>query len=362
MGTLDRYIASLFMRNLIFVLLALVSLYGIIEFLEKVDNFIEHDATLVNFLLFHLYNLPLMISNSLPMAVLLSTFATIGGLSRTNQITALLSGGISVTRFSRAIFFMATLLSGLLLLCNTWITPLGIQETEYIKEVYLSKRTAAVESESNDLFFRSGDRIVHINRSFPQRGTLFGITIITLDKQFEPLERLYAETAQYQHDGLWVLKTVNIWEFSPADRNIKSFQSLEEWPINLGKEPSEVAQLWNNPEEMTQAELRKIIYSLKNDGHNSTRYQMESDLRFSKSAIPMIMVLLGVPFALQRGRKASFALGIVISLLIFAVYFILHAVFTAFGSSEILSPLVAAWSANLLMILIGTWLFLKAQD
>ncbi len=69
-----------------------------------------------------------------------------------------------------------------------------------------------------------------------------------------------------------------------------------------------------------------------------------------------------MPFALQRGRQASLALGVVISLAIFIVYFILYAVFAAFGNSAVLPPVVAAWSANLLMALTGTWLFLKAQD
>jgi len=103
MTTLDRYISTLFLRNLAFILLALVSLYALIEFIEKVDDFIENQAALINYVLFPIYNLPLMISNTLPMAVLLGAFATIGDLSRTNQLTALLGGGISISRISRSI-------------------------------------------------------------------------------------------------------------------------------------------------------------------------------------------------------------------------------------------------------------------
>ncbi len=73
------------------------------------------------------------------------------------------------------------------------------------------------------------------------------------------------------------------------------------------------------------------------------------------------MVLIGIPFSLQRGRNASFSLGIVISLAIFVVYFILYAVFAVFGAIAVLPPLIAAWAANLLMALVGSWFFLKAQ-
>jgi len=346
----------------VFILLALVSLYAIIDFIENVDDFIERQAALIYYFLFPIYNLPLMISNTLPMAVLLGAFATIGDLSRTNQLTALLGGGISISRISRSLFLTGLLLCGVLLLCNLWLTPMGVQETEYLWNVQISNKSKNIAGEENDLFFKHGDRIVQINRSFPQRGTLFGITIITFDKRFRPVERLQAVSGHYQGNGKWLVKGVKIWQFSPENKTIQGYEEKDQWLLDLGKEPSEVTQLWNNPEEMTQAELYKIIETLKADGHDPKTYQLESHLRLSKSFTPLIMVLLGMPFALQRGRQPSFAVGIVVSLAVFIIYFILYAVFAALGGSAILSPAVAAWSANILMALTATWLFLKAQD
>ena len=49
MTTLDRYISTLFLKNLVFILLALVSLYAVIEFIEKVDDFIQNQAPLLNY-------------------------------------------------------------------------------------------------------------------------------------------------------------------------------------------------------------------------------------------------------------------------------------------------------------------------
>ncbi|MEJ2525926.1 MAG: LptF/LptG family permease [Desulfuromonadales bacterium] len=338
MNTLDRYIQQLFLKNLAYILLALGSLYAVVEFIEKVDDFIEHQADLIYYLLYPLYNTPLIFSNTLPMAVLLSAFATIGNLS--------------VAGF---------LLSLVLLVCNLWLTPLGIQETEYIKNVKITKRPE-ITTESNNIFFRNGNRIVHINRSFPQRGTLLGVLIVSFNDQFKPVERLQATSANYQGNDLWLMENVKVWEFSPDDKAMTDYRSHDEWLMDLDKDPYEVTQIWNNPEEMTQTELSRLIETLQADGHDPQVYQMESHLRTSKAFIPLIMVLLGTPFALQRGRKASLALGIIISLAIFLAYFILYAVFAALGGSGILSPLVAAWSANILMALTGTWMFLKAQD
>jgi lipopolysaccharide export system permease protein len=71
------------------------------------------------------------------------------------------------------------------------------------------------------------------------------------------------------------------------------------------------------------------------------------------------MGFLGIPFALSKGRKSSPALGIAISIGIGAIFFILQAILLAFGYSGVLPPLVAAWSANLLFLLLGCWLFLS---
>ena len=362
MKTVDRYLQRLFLKNLAVVLTALVSLYAIIDFIEKVDDFIEFNASLSYYLLFPLYNLPLMVATTLPMAVLLSAFGTIGGLSRTGQLTALLGGGLSFTRISRPLFAIGLVLSLLFLLGNLWLVPWGTQQAEYILETEIKGEREVGATESQDLYFRDGNRIVHVSRSFPQQGELRGVTMISFDDSFQPLERFQAESGHYLENGVWTFNDVKTWTFSPDGKQLESYEALPNVQRDLKKAPDEVASLWNVPEEMTQGELYKIIARMKTEGHDPRLYQVEAQLRLSRSCMPLVMILLGMPFALQRGRKASFALGVVVSLAIFIIYFLLYAIFAALGSNAILSPVVSAWSAHVLMGLTGFWIFHKAQD
>ncbi len=121
-------------------------------------------------------------------------------------------------------------------------------------------------------------------------------------------------------------------------------------------------QLWDRPEDLAIGELLQLTDKLQQEGYDPKAYQVEVQGRFAKTAIPIIMVLVGIPFSLQRGRNTSFSLGIIISLITFAVYFMLDSVFTVFGAIAVLPPPVAAWAANILMALIGTWFFLKLQS
>ena len=360
MSTLDRYILNTFIRNLALVLLVLVSLYGLVEFLETVDDFIEHHAEIKYYLLYPLYLLPVIIANTLPMGVLLATFATIGGFSRSNQLTAMLCGGVSLSRISRPLFLGSLLLAFIVMIANLWLVPWSAHESNYIKRTEI-KGKSSQEVSSKDLYIRDGNRIISVNHAFPAKGVILGLTIVEFNDNFMPVKRIQAENAKHIKSGQWQLKNAVIWDFIPETKTVASFDQQTELLIDLERQPSEMLQLLDRPEDLTINQLVRLTNKLQNEGYDPKAYQVETHVRFAKAAIPIIMVLIGIPFSLQRGRNTSFSLGIVISLAIFVIYFILYAVFAVFGAIAVLPPLVAAWAANLLMALIGSWFFLRAQ-
>ena len=74
------------------------------------------------------------------------------------------------------------------------------------------------------------------------------------------------------------------------------------------------------------------------------------------------MVLIGIPFALHRGRQASIGFGIGVSLAAFSAYFACQAVGMALGMANLLPLSLAAWAANILLLLVGFWLFLTLNN
>lgn len=359
MSTLDRYIIRTFLNNLALVLLVLVSLYGLIEFLENVDDFIEHHADFKYYLIYPLVHLPVILNNTLPMGVLLATFATIGGFSRSNQLTAMLCGGVSLSRISRPLFLSALLLAFTVILANLWMVPWASRESNYIKRTEIRGKSSK-EVSSKDIYIRDGNQIVSVSHAFPTKGVVLGVTIIEFDENFLPIKRTQAEQARHIKDGQWQFTNTVIWEFIPETKTVASYDQKAELLLDLKRQPSELIQLLDRPEDLSVNKLIQLTEKLKNEGYDPKPYQVETHIRFAKAAIPVIMVLIGIPFSLQRGRNASFSLGIIISLAIFVVYFILYAIFAVFGAIAVLPPPVAAWAANILMALVGSWFFLRA--
>jgi lipopolysaccharide export system permease protein len=359
MLTLDRYLLKLFFGHFAIVLIVLTGLYGMIEFLEKVDSFIEHGAGFANYLSYPLYKLPLMLSQMLPMAVLLATFATIGLLSRTHQLTAFKSCGIGVGRVSRPLFLAGALLC-LAMLAGNWAVPWSARESSRIFDTEV-RGNPRPENLTSNLYFRNDQQIISIARSVPAQQQIQGLTVLDFDQRFRVVKRLEAPVATHQGHGRWLLSSVVERTFSTTGE-IRSFERYAELLVDFGRRPEELVELWYQPEEMTSPELLRLTARLEGEGHDSRRYRAEWHLRLAQTFTPLMMVLLGVPFALQRGRQGSLGSGVAMALAIFALYYLLQAIGMALGTAGLLPLPLGAWSANLLLLLSGGWLFLTLDS
>jgi len=361
MKTLDRYLTLLFFRSLVVILGVLVGLYGLIEFLERVDNFIGQGAVFEHYLRYPLYKLPMMVNQTMPMAMLLAAFATIGHLSRTNQMTALRSGGVSFWQTTRPLFIIGALFSLIMLAGNSWVMPWSIRESRYILDTEVGKKSINTEV-TDDLYVRDGQRILSVARSYPRRGEIFGVTILEFDQHFNLARRLDAHKALYEGKNLWRLQTIVERRFDPEGRQLVDFAKQPEQLVDLGRGPQELTEIWADPTEMTINELADISSRRQREGQDFRRYLTELYFRTAQSLMPLIVILFGVPFALQRGRKATLGVGVALSLVVFVVYLVLQSVGMALGTAGLLPLPIAAWAANVLLMLVGAWLYLTLDN
>jgi lipopolysaccharide export system permease protein len=360
MRTLDRHLAGLFLRNLALIAGVLVGLYGLIEFLERVDDFIENQAALTYYLSYPLYKLPAMVIQTLPMALMLAAFTTIGQLSRTHQITALRSSGVSFWQTTRPLFVIGALFSLIVLAGNSWLAPWSTREASYILDTEIKGKSTRGQ-EHADLYIRDGQHILRVAHSFPQKGELQGVMLLDLDLHFNLTRRVEAISAHYEGNDTWRLQTVTERRFDPEQHNLTGVSRHNQLLVDLGRGPQELTEIWSDPRELTVPELLQIGAQMQRNGQDPRRYQNELQFRMAQSLMPLLVILIGVPFALQRGRQATLGAGVALSLGVFGVYLLLQAVGTALGTVGLLPLPLAAWSANLLLLLLGGWLFLSTD-
>jgi lipopolysaccharide export system permease protein len=132
--------------------------------------------------------------------------------------------------------------------------------------------------------------------------------------------------------------------------------------IPLALKVDDLRVLDNNADNLSFRQLREYARSLERGGYAAGRYLT---MMHAKIAVPfsgVVMVLLGIPFALKTGRSGGVAMGIGAGVAIGFAYFIMNAAVQSYGRSGLLPPFVAAWVGNLVFVLSGIWLSMTVKQ
>ncbi len=99
MKIIPRYILRHFFPVFGLALSAIVGLYLIIDFFEKVDNLLEKHVPAGEILSYFLLKIPFILTQGIPMAVLLGSLVALGILKRNRELIALETAGIKATTY-----------------------------------------------------------------------------------------------------------------------------------------------------------------------------------------------------------------------------------------------------------------------
>jgi lipopolysaccharide export system permease protein len=357
---LNRYILTAFARIFGLALAAFAGIYLLVDFFERVDNFIEHKAQLSQYILYFTNKIPMIVVQVAPMAVLMGVFMCLGGLSRNSELTAMRASGISLWRITIPLLATALLLTGTLQVANEFVVPLSAQKVNYILNTQV-KGKPQLSLKLDRLWFREGNAIVNVRQALPEKNVLQGVTIYKIGEDFRLQSRTDTPKATYVK-GEWLFENTTVRQF-PADAAlVAAVEHFGRKPVELAKTPDDFRIAERKTEELGVRDLHKMATKLAEEGYDATRYRVDMHARLATPFASVIMAFLGIPFALQKKRGASLATGITISVAIGISYHIIQAMLLAFGYSAVIPPVVAAWAPNLLFGLFGIWLLLMVRE
>ena len=103
MTILDKYLAREIIKYLTTVIIAVVGVYLAVDFFQKIDNFILADIPLKRMIVYFALKIPLIVSQIMPVGILLGVLIAFGLMNKNNEIVALKCGGVSVYYLLRPI-------------------------------------------------------------------------------------------------------------------------------------------------------------------------------------------------------------------------------------------------------------------
>ena len=362
MGILFWYIVRQYLGILTLCLTGLVTIYLTIDFFEKLRRFLRHDAELASVVMYFLCKIPDIAFQLMPFAVLMASLLAIGLLNKNQEITAMRSCGVGIFHVTMPFLAVAGLVTAILLGLTAVVIPLANAKAEYIRTVDIQKKPQPLSFTSENLWLHLRDHsLIHVERVDPDGTQLHKVTVYRLNDRFSLDAFLTANDAIYV-DGQWSLRDVVQRQVEP-DGGIESIQRAS-LSLALSLTPEDL-KTWNalEPEHMTLNQLGTHIEHLQQEKQHATKFLADYWRRVAFAFVPLIMTILGVSIGLlETGtRTASVAKGIGQALSISFLFWATNSVGMTLGKSGALLPVVAAWIACAMFLIVSLNIFLKVR-
>jgi lipopolysaccharide export system permease protein len=355
---LDKYILREFLRFFLITCVTFIALYLLIDFFEKIRMFLSNKATTVQMASYFLYSIPIIISLTLPFAILLSTLLTYSYLSKFSEITAMKANGISLYRMALPALGVAVVISVFLFFFTELVTPYSIQKTEYIVKVDVQKQKALGFFKQNEIWYRGHNAFYNFKMFDVEKNILRGITINQLNPDFTLKMRIDAQRAEWKNNQ-WVF--FNLLSTTFDQNNAPSLAWAKEKVIPIPEEPNDFKIIQKDAEKMGYFELRQYVNKIQAEGYDVSRYLVDLYGKVAAPFVCLILVFIGMSFSVRSERSGGLMQSIALGIFIGASYWIIHAFCMSLGRSGTLPTVVAAWTANVLFSVIAAYLFYRVK-
>ncbi|MEZ4649144.1 MAG: LptF/LptG family permease [Candidatus Eisenbacteria bacterium] len=355
MRLLDRYLLGQFLAWLFASLLSLVMLFIVIDLIERLDTFVDYKTPFPVIARYYGYGLTTILTQILPLSMLLGAILSLGQLKKTNELTAMQSAGQSPWRLARPLLLAGLLLSAAQYVLNERYAPYHYVENKRILMEEIKKiSTADRESQANVRLIGGAGRF-WVAQFYDARTA--GLRSVTLQALAAPTIRwrIDADRASYQEDGVWRFERGYLRVFQDSTEYTMPFK--EYVTTVLSEEPADFARRNLDPFHAGMAELLRFANRVKESGGETQKHMTNFHLRASYPLSGVIMVLLGAGLGMRVIRGGNLALGIGVSLAIGFGFFGLIRVGQALGSNGTLPPAAAAWLGNAVFLLLAIFLF-----
>ncbi|MFQ5710077.1 MAG: LptF/LptG family permease [bacterium] len=342
MRILDVYILKRFVTILLFALISSLLIVIVVDLVGNLDKFIDKKVPFLVVVKYYVFYMPYWLLLILPIAMLLSSLFSVGHLARNNELIAMKSVSIPLSRILRPLLMLGLVISLVALAFGEKVVPLASQGKSNIEKKYIEVTVQHLRTRVTNIYWRDKlDRRIFIGYydSFTKTANKVSIQKYLGD---EIVERIDAPKMIWK-DGTWVLYNGYKRSFDGNHEKAEPFRTFPETQIDF--KPQQLAQTQVEPEDMSFEELKHFIAEVTKNGGNPTRWLVDLNLKLSIPFANFIMVLFGAPLASNKKRSGAI-MGIFISLLICFLYFGMVKLTQTTGQNGTLSPLLAAWLSN----------------
>ena len=359
MNILDRYILRQLLMTFIFSIFALCIIFIIVNLLESLDDFMDHNATLWVVVKYYIVFLPEILKILAPVAMLMATLFSIGKLSNQNEIIAMKAGSMSLYRIMAPLIIFGIFASLVQLYFNGWVVPVAIKKKFEIEQKYLHENKSG--GPIYNLYFRDAPTrnvIMQFYDAEIKTGNQTAIEDYTNEIHPRLLRRIEAKRIVWDSvKSTWNLIDAMERTYTQNLTKVTKHKSLY---MALNMTHNQIIQLRRSPEEMNYNELWNYIGILKRGGKDVRKQLIEYYGNYAFPFANLIVILFGVPFASIR-KKNGIAIQVAAAMIISFAYLVFTKISQTLGYSSELNPILSGWIANIIFLVLGLFTIAKTK-
>jgi lipopolysaccharide export system permease protein len=362
MKLIDRVISRELLVNVLFAIavLSLVLVVGNI-FRKLLPLLVNHDVPVEYLISFIAYVLPFSLIFTIPWGLLTAVLLVFGRLSADNELIALRSNGVSITRICVPLVLVAILCTAICLWLNVQVAP-AAQDKLRSTIFDLATRNPMALFGSDQVIDQFPGRKIYVGKK--EGNKLDNIIVFEMNDDALPVRVTYARTGMLEADlpnkrilmHLYEARYQQRDEKDPLDlRKVRDGISMTEGtlPISL----DELYEKEKKKPSRSALSIEQLLDQLKSENKRErSESRTEINKRFSFPFSCLAFAIIGVPLGVTAHRRET-SIGFAMGLIVAIAYFLFVILGDTLRASPGLHPELLVWFPNVLFGALGLLLF-----
>ncbi|MEY2526375.1 MAG: lipopolysaccharide export system permease protein [Verrucomicrobiota bacterium] len=362
MKLIDRSVSRELLVNVFFaiVMLSLVLIVGNI-FRKLLPLLVNHHVPMEYLLAFIAYVLPFSLIFTIPWGLLTAILLVFGRLSADNELIALRSNGVSITRICLPLATIALVCTAICFWLNVQVAPAAqVKMRGMIFD--LATRDPMALFGSDQVIEEFPGRKIYVGKK--EGNTLENIIVFEIDENSLPTKVTYARTGKLETDlpnkrmlmHLYDARYQQRDEKAPLDlRKIRDGITMTEGTLPISLE--ELYEREKKQPNRSAMSIQQLYEQLKSENaQQQSTSRTEINKRFSFPFSCLAFALIGVPLGVTAHRRET-SIGFAMGLIVAITYFVFVIVGDALRAKPHFHPELFVWFPNVLFLVLGALLF-----
>lgn len=348
---LDRYIGRTILNMIGITLFLLISLSGIIRFIDQLRKIkVDYDA--FSAATYALLMVPKDLELFFPIAALIGALVGLGLLASRSELVVMETSGFSRIKIVKAVMKTAIPLVILVMAIGEWVAPISEQTARNMRSEKLYGGSLIATQSS--LWAKDGNNYVRIGKVNSDY-SISNIDIFSINND-QLTSITHAEYGSFKNNN-WQLIQVDISDLTNTDKVNNTNLLIMDWKTTIT--PDKLIIVAQDPDSLSASGLYQYARYLASSGQDSTNYELLFWKKIFEPLSVAVMMFLALSFIFGPLRSVPMGFRVITGVLFGFLFYIADNIFSQLSIVIGFPPIIGAIVTSLLFLIISYFLFNK---